>query len=364
MEVKYDTVHIVRAAEKIAAGKYDAWMLLRPLWFEIGICDGKEEYDSNAARFTAAQRKALAWIRYNNEVFDGGHRQFLINSVGIVWRDALECMEMIGAVKSANRLRKIAAAFGGEIPYEKAERKAAFDELWNRENSTFPELLEKCDKEYTFGDRADKLVEMLTDHMKSHPEDFALDNDIKTPSPIAYITKQIIRTPEEIAAGRYDLYNLLLPLRCEISIYDGKERYDSEKARFTAAQRRAFAWDYYNDEVLNGGHQQFLINSTGIVWDDVLECMEMVGADKAAENLRRIVDAFGGAIPYEKKERLAAFDDLWERKKRAFPALLKKCDSEYYSNNYSDKISEMLNDYIKTHSQEFALDGEFRFAER
>ena len=134
MEVKYDTVHIVRAAEKIAAGKYDAWMLLRPLWFEIGICDGKEEYDSNAARFTAAQRKALAWIRYNNEVFDGGHRQFLINSVGIVWRDALECMEMIGAVKSANRLRKIAAAFGGEIPYEKAERKAAFDELWNREN--------------------------------------------------------------------------------------------------------------------------------------------------------------------------------------------------------------------------------------
>ncbi len=350
---------IVRTAKDISAGKYGLWELIQPIWYKADIYGGRAAYESSAACLTAAQRRALAWVRYNNEVFEGGHRQFLMNDVGIVWKDALEAMEMAGAESSADRLRRIAAAFGGEIPFEKEERLRAFDELW--ENGVLRELLGKCDSEYTYGDRADKLTEMLAEYAKAHPAEFAVETEPERPPLGTYIKKRIIRTADEIAAGKYDMNNLLAPVYNEIYIYESKARYDSDCLRFSKAQRLANAWDIYNSEVQNGGHQQFLINSSGIVWSDALECMETVGADKAAAILRRVIKAFGGEIPYERKERLAAFDSLWERRNKTFPAMLEKCDRDYYSGGFSLKTAALIDSYIRSCPQEFALDGEFRF---
>ena len=80
-------------------------------------------------------------------------------------------MEMVGAVKPANNLRKIVSAFGGSIPFDRKERYAAFERIWDGDCS-FAKLLSKCDDEYYNTDVADQILEMLTQYMRSHPQEW------------------------------------------------------------------------------------------------------------------------------------------------------------------------------------------------
>ena len=76
--------HINYTAEDFAAGKYEAWDLIRPMWLVYDIYKDRARYEETAAQFTPAQRRAHAWVYYNNKVFNGGHQQFLINSTGLI----------------------------------------------------------------------------------------------------------------------------------------------------------------------------------------------------------------------------------------------------------------------------------------
>ena len=51
------------------------------------------------------------------------------NSTGIVWKDALEGMKMIGAVKYADNFQKAIHMFGETVPFDNDERNSIFDEL-------------------------------------------------------------------------------------------------------------------------------------------------------------------------------------------------------------------------------------------
>lgn len=172
--------------------------------------------------------------------------------------------------------------------------------------------------------------------------------------------KHINYTAEDIAAGKYEAWDLIRPMWLVYDIYKDRARYEETSAQFTPAQRRAHAWVYYNNEVFNGGHQQFLINSTGLIWQEALDCMEMVGADKSANNLRKIVTAFGGSIPFDRKERMDAFEKIWDAD-CSFAKLISKYDDEYYGTDVADEILEMLTQYMRSHPQEFVLEGDFEF---
>ena len=170
--------HINYTAEDIAAGKYEAWDLIRPMWLVFDIYKDRARYEESAAQFTLAQRRAHAWVYYNNEVFNGGHQQFLINSTGLICKEALDCMEMVGAFKPANKLRKIVNAFGGSIPFDRKERYAEFERIWDSD-CCFAKLLSKCDDDYYGTDISDRILEMLTNYMRSHPQEFVLEGDFE-----------------------------------------------------------------------------------------------------------------------------------------------------------------------------------------
>ena len=172
--------------------------------------------------------------------------------------------------------------------------------------------------------------------------------------------KEIHYTAEDIAAGKYEAWDLIRPMWLVYDIYKDRARYEETAAQFTLAQRRAHAWVYYNNEVFNGGHQQFLINSTAMIWQEALDCMEMVGATEPASNLRKIVNAFGGSIPYDRKERCDAFDRIWD-KDCGFAELLSDCDDAYFKSDFSDQILEQLTQYMISHPQDFVLNGKFEF---
>ncbi len=170
--------HIEFTKEDIAAGKYDAWRLIEPLWYEVSIYDGKEVFDRDLAPYSRAQRLFLALFWYESEVCNGGHDQFLSNSTGVVWKDALEGLELLGLQSLADNLRRVADMFGGEIPFDRDEREEALQELYDAaadDDDEFPDLFEENDDAFSSLDSS-----VMDEYARSHPEEFVLCGDFKS----------------------------------------------------------------------------------------------------------------------------------------------------------------------------------------
>ena len=138
------------------------------------------------------------------------------------------------------------------------------------------------------------------------------------------VKKHFIFTPEDIANGKYSVWDLMQPLWFTVSIYDGIDVYNENLRHFTQGQRRILALMWYDSEVSNGGHEQFFGNSTGIVWKDAIEGMHMIGAQKIAENFQKAIDDW------------------------------------YYDN---DAMDDLMDEYVKNHPEEFVVDGEYDYFE-
>ena len=159
---------------------------------------------------------------------------------------------------------------------------------------------------------------------------------------------------EDIAAGKYDAFDLIEPVWWAVSIYDGKEQYEADMAPFTAAQRGVFAVMWYDAEVGNGGHEQFFDNSTGIVWEDALAGFRLIGAEKCAAILERVIAKCGGSIPFSREERSGILEKLDED-------IFGEDDDDYYEVN--DEIRGLVEEYAKSHPQEFVFCGEVEVTE-
>ncbi len=178
-----------------------------------------------------------------------------------------------------------------------------------------------------------------------------------------YKIKKFDITERDIIGDKYYSDDLIAPLWWSVSIYDGKEKYEVDLARFTPAQRKVFAVIWFDSEVNNGGIDQFLFNSTGIVWEDALAGFKLIGADKCAEILERVIEKCGGSIPFDREER----QDMLE-KITADPDDEDECldifeenDREYYDVN--DDIDELIMNYAKAHASEFVFSGEVEVPE-
>lgn len=155
----------------ISEGKYDAWELIQPLWYTVSIYDGLDVYNQDLKPFSDAQRKILALFWYDSEVCNGGHDQFFFNSAGIVWKDAIECMRMIGADQYANNFQKAIDLFGGSIPFDRNERNTALEKL--SENEEFDDF-EQIDMFYY---EEEDINQLMNDYVKLHASDFVVKGD-------------------------------------------------------------------------------------------------------------------------------------------------------------------------------------------
>lgn len=152
----------------ISEGKYSAWELIQPLWYTVSIYDGPDVYERDLEPFSDAQRKILGLFWYDSEVCNGGHDQFFSNSTGIVWKDAIECMRMIGAHKYAENFQKAVDLFGGSIPYDRKERNNVLEKLNKNEEFDNFQQIDMCYYE-------DEDINLLmNEYVKQHAADFAV----------------------------------------------------------------------------------------------------------------------------------------------------------------------------------------------
>lgn len=155
----------------ISGGKYDVWELIQPLWYNVSIYDGLDVYNRDLEPFSDAQRKMLALLWYDSEVCNGGHDQFFSNSTGIVWKDAIECMRMIGAVKYAENFQKAIDMFGGAVPFNRDERNDVLDKLY--EEDGFDDF-NQIDMFYY---EEENMNQLMNDYVKLHASDFVVKGD-------------------------------------------------------------------------------------------------------------------------------------------------------------------------------------------
>ena len=172
MEQKKIKKYFCFTEEKIAAGDYSAWDLLQPLWFSVSIYDGPEVYNKDLEGFTEEQRRLLALQWYDSEVCNGGHDQFFANATGVVWKDALEGMHMIGATQLADNFQKVIDLLGGHIPFDTEERNEMLDRL--DEEGDFEGFEEMDDLFYEY---EEELEEWMDNYVMEHAEKFVVDGE-------------------------------------------------------------------------------------------------------------------------------------------------------------------------------------------
>lgn len=155
----------------ISEGKYDIWELIQPLWYNVSIYDGFDVYNRDLEPFSDAQRKMLALLWYDSEVCNGGHDQFFSNSTGIVWKDAIECLRMIGAIKYAENFQKAIDMFGGAVPFDRDERNDALEKLYEDEGfDDFNEI------DMFYYDEED-INQLMNDYVKRNASEFVVKGD-------------------------------------------------------------------------------------------------------------------------------------------------------------------------------------------
>lgn len=173
-----------------------------------------------------------------------------------------------------------------------------------------------------------------------------------------YKVKKYDITEDDIIAGKYDPMDLIDPLWWAVSIYDGKEQYEADLTRFTSTQRKIFAVKRLNAEVCDGGFGKFMFNLTGIVWEDALAGFRLIGADRCAAILERVIEKCGGSIPFDREERKKMLEKLMvdPDNKGEYTNIFRNNDRNYFEVN--EEIDGLIMDYAKIHADEFVFSGE------
>ena len=162
-------------------------------------------------------------------------------------------------------------------------------------------------------------------------------------------------TIEEIQSTD-DMWTINEPMYWTINIYGSYDDYLESGKPFTLEQRYLNAICWYFAEVNNGGHHQFLYNSTGIVWEDALAGLRLFKMDELADNLQSVIDYFGGSVPFDRAERWTILQD-WENEEELFDFLDGKDDVVYeYDGIFEDA-------FVHENPQLFVFDGTYTIPE-
>ena len=107
---------------------------------------------------------------------------------------------------------------------------------------------------------------------------------------------------------------LIQPAWETVNIYGSYEEYEESLKPYTTEQRYLLAMHWLGAEVDNGGFQQFLGNSTGIVWEDAYKGYQAIGSEKLAYLIEELIKIYGRDIPFDREERGNILDSFSQEK--------------------------------------------------
>ncbi len=162
--------------------------------------------------------------------------------------------------------------------------------------------------------------------------------------------KHIIITEETIKNIDEDNYFQILDPLYRLIDFDDYQKYNESLKQFTQEQKIIFAIDEYIRQVYNGGHDQFFYNSTGILWQDVLEGLKSIRHKKALENFEKVISLFGEDPFFDREKRYKQLEEFNNEANEK----LNELDDKFYE---YENINTYIVNYIKNNSKHFLYDG-------
>jgi hypothetical protein len=123
-----------------------------------------------------------------------------------------------------------------------------------------------------------------------------------------------------------------------------KCNYGEEINKLSYAERIFYLNTQLEQEVNNGGFEQFFFNSSGDFANETLESLYAIGADETAKIYKKVLNAFDCEIPKNRDEREYLITE-------SVGVVLSKCDEEFYE--YPDNLNELNNQFIIKNKDQF-----------
>jgi len=105
-------------------------------------------------------------------------------------------------------------------------------------------------------------------------------------------------------------------------------------------------------EVANGGFQQFLSNSTAIVWEDAYKGYQAIGSEKLAYLIEELIKIYGTVIPFDREERVNILESFSKKKLEEIDTLT----DLYYEIEETEWRKVTL--WVKANSEKFLIQAE------
>ena len=130
---------------------------------------------------------------------------------------------------------------------------------------------------------------------------------------------------------------------------NARSSYGEHLERLSSEEQVFYICNLLEEEVNNGGFDQFLYNSSGNYAHRVEECLRTIGANKTADICHVAFAAFGKPIPQDRNKREKFLDKM---ESDEISDILSDCDDQFYE--YPDQLEELCYQYIVANKEKFA----------
>jgi len=144
--------------------QHSSWEIVAPLVQNVSIYDGPDTYLKDLTKFSKQQQYVFAIDWYQSEVDNGGHKQFFFNATGIVFQEALDGLQAIGAYEFYKIMKEATVRMGNGLSKDCSTRRFFLED----ERPNFDDLDTKF---YTLNKDA-PLETLLKTHILKNKEKF------------------------------------------------------------------------------------------------------------------------------------------------------------------------------------------------
>lgn len=128
-----------------------------------------------------------------------------------------------------------------------------------------------------------------------------------------------------------------------------KSRYGDEIDRLSTPEQVFYICTELEQEVNNGGFDQFFYNSSGNFSNRIVECFIAIGADETADICKTALAAFSSPLPVNRDERQTYLDEAVTDE---ISDILSACDDRFY--DYPDDLETLSYQYIMKNKAYFS----------
>ena len=127
-----------------------------------------------------------------------------------------------------------------------------------------------------------------------------------------------------------------------------KCQYGDDMNALSAPERVFYITQTLEQEVNNGGFDQFFINSSGNFANELVAAFTEIGAHRTAAICKKALDALGGTVPVNREEREKMLDETITDE---VTKIISECDDAFY--DYEDDLNALNYAYIMKHKEFF-----------